>query len=303
MKNLFKYFIIILFSLAIYSCESPVPTEIISDDNDISQIEVEGISPNSDNITYSMGYDSTGSISFSDELGSIIRLGNSKVTYESSTSDLSIAQAMFFDRTKPVRSSGKIVAFHTKTLGDVYFNNIKASVAPLTIKLKKGKSQIDSLIGNIYVINSKDSKIFGSGSTVNFKLVMADNKEISYDIPVPNEMTAKVEIIKKEKKGKKEFEFQLDWNGKSNSEKIEVIIGGVIKGRKDVAPYLKLKLKDNGKTKVPYGLLKNFPFEKHDKLVFTFIRKKERKQGVSNLIGQSGIDAQSLHSVISDLPN
>jgi hypothetical protein len=301
MKKIVKYIALIIIPVLFFSCEKPSPTELISSDIDIPDIQT--ISNDTEVYIYSNGYDTTGITSTVPQASSVISLSLSKITAGSQTSNVTLAEAYFFDKSKPVKThSNKTVGFRTKTPGTVLFGKKKARVTDFRVKYKDQGMVKDTALGQYYLLHKRgksgDQLNFVHGSIVNFEL-QTDSSPFQTEIPTPEEISGAVEISGS--RHNSNLEFNLKWN-KTDQDTIEIIIGGKIKGSQAVFPFFKLNAPDNGKLKIPAFLLKNFPFARFDKIVFTFIRKKIKVIDPNSILGDNYISARSIHSIYIDIP-
>lgn len=302
MKNTFKYSLLLVTSLVFFRCSKPLPTELVSDEQETIGIELISTDPNE--IVYSNGYDSTGITNTVPTSSSVINLSFSKTTSRLLTYNTTIAQAYFFDKTQPVKlHSSKTIGYRTKTPGIVSFGKKKARVTECRIKFKDQGVVSDTSLGEYYLLYKRgklgDQFNFVHNSSIEFELKTGTDS-YPLEIPTPLEINGELEVSGS--RGKKNLEFILKWN-KSGQDSIDIILGGIVKGTKETFPYYSVRILDNGKFKFPSSLLKNFPFNKFDKLVFTFIRKKIKEVESSSILGNSYIAAQSIHNIQVDIPD
>ncbi len=309
MKKLFINITLLLtlvaLSLIYNGCDTPAPTELVIDSNTTTEdpVDVEIITKDTRDELYSNGFDSTGVAHRLHNFGSVIVVTGAKISYKNSTIKTTLAEAAFFDKNKPVMNmNGNLVGFKTFMPGVVRFNGIKAKLRPLKIKYKNGSNIVDTTLGSIYVVfsgrsNSLNPFGYNFRSKVMFRLNPTVGQVISFAIPTPEEITGKVTFSGK--KGNKSLKAILEWN-KTNGQKIEVILGAVLKGRKVSFPLYRLKTRDDGRLVVPPQLLNTIPFERFDKIVFSFIRRLEFDNGSGSK--RLKILSQSIHSIIIDIP-
>ena len=65
-------------------------------------------------------------------------------------------------------------------------------------------------------------------------------------------------------------------------------------------PVYKIRTPDDGEFFVPDRLLNKLPLNRFSKIVFTFVRLKEKIEGKQNNLLL--ISAQSIHSIVLDIP-
>lgn len=306
MKKLFiNITLLITFGFFFYGCDSPAPTELVIDPNVITedQVDVEIITKDTQDEFYSNGFDSTGVAHRLHKFGSVIVVTGTKISDRRTTIKFSLAIAAFFDRSKPVHNTrGDVVGFRTILPGVVKFNGIKAKIRQLKIKYKNGNVKVDTTLGSMYVVfsgrsNSVDPFGYNFQSRINFQLIPVAGAATSFPIPTPGEITGKV--IFNGHRADKSLKAILEWN-KSNGQKIEIVLGAVLKGSKVSFPLYSLKTRDDGRLVVPSQLLNTIPFERFDKIIFTFIRRLEFDNGSGS--NRLKVLSQSIHTIIIDIP-
>lgn len=306
MKKLFiNITLLIILGFFFYGCDSPAPTELVIDPNTITedQVDVEIITKDTRDEFYSNGFDSTGVAHRLHKFGSVIVLTGTKISDKRSTIKFSLGVAAFFDRSKPVHNiRGDVVGFRTILPGVVKFNGIKAKIKPLNIKYRNGNTKVDTTLGPIYVVfsgrlNSVDPFGYNFRSNVRFQLIPAVGTATSFSIPTPEEITGKVTF--NGHRADKSLKAVLEWN-KSSGQKIEIILGAVVKGSNISFPFYRLKTRDDGRLVVPSQLLNTIPFERFDKIIFSFVRRFEFNNGSGS--NRLKILSQSIHTIIIDIP-
>jgi len=306
MKKLFiNITLLIALGFFFYGCDTPAPTELIIDNNTTTedQVDVEVITKDTQDEFYSNGFDSTGVAQRLHNFGSVVVVTGTKISDRKSTIKSSLAEAVFFDRNKPVMNMhGHVVGFHTVMPGVVKFNGKKAKVRPLKIKFKNGNVKVDTTLGSMYVVfsgrlNSMDPFGYNFRSNVNFQLNSTMGPARSFNIPTPEEITG--EVTFNGHKADKNLRAVLKWN-KSNKQKIEVVLGAVLKGSNISFPLYRLTTRDDGKLIVPSQLLNTIPFERFDKIIFSFVRRLEFDNGSGS--NRLKVLSQSIHSIIIDIP-
>lgn len=310
MKKIFlniTFSLVLLAPLFIYSgCDSPAPTELIIDNNTTIEdpVDVEIITKDTQDEFYSNGFDSTGVAQRLHNFGNVIVLTGTKISNNNSIINTSLAQAVFFDKNMPVRNMhGDVVGFHTVLPGEVKINGITSKIRPFEIKFRNGATLIDTTLGSMYVVfsgrqNSIDPFAYRFNSSVSFQLIPSKDKDpsTSFSIPTPQKITGKVTI--NGRKSDKSLKAVLEWNGTS-SQKIEIVLGVMVKGSNISFPLYSLKTRDDGRLVVPDQLLNSIPFEKFDKIIFSFVRRLEFDNGKGS--NHLKILSQSIHTIIINI--
>ena len=105
MKSFIKHFLVFLLFGLFSSCNNPQPTALIEEDD---PIEIEVINKNLSEPT-SFGVDSTGLNYNLTRFTNVITVAGIKLTSGGISVKTSFAQAAFFDKTKPVYVSGRLL--------------------------------------------------------------------------------------------------------------------------------------------------------------------------------------------------
>ncbi len=135
MKKILTYLLISTSALILFSCDKPAPTQLVDDTN--NELEVELLNKDLDNQYLTSGSDTSGITQDLTGITSLISVSGIKITTENRTSEFSLAQAMFFDKSKPINySDGRLLAYKTLIPGIIKFNGTEASVVPYRIRFK-----------------------------------------------------------------------------------------------------------------------------------------------------------------------
>jgi hypothetical protein len=307
MKRIIKDILVLVFLFGFYSCEKPAPTELTQDEN-ISEnnLEIEIIPTDSPDLVYSNGYDSTAITSPIPKYSSIISVGDVKTTYKSKTINSVLAQAIFFDKGQPVNiRQGRVIGYRTRTLGSVFFDDRRAGLVPYIIHFRDFGAVKDSSVGSYHLLykreNIGDHINFRYESSIDFKLKVLGSLAVNFQIPTPKEIIGEAEVVAGTAGA--ERNYLLNWNG-SNKGKIDIVIGGIKKTSytQEIFPFFKLRTPDDGRLLIPSYLLKDFPYSQYNKIVFTFIRQITYDYEPNNTLDDHSITAQSIHSVLLDIP-
>jgi len=305
MKKINIYIIIFLFSLIYYGCDKPAPIQLFPDEvSSEDQIEIEIIAKDPSNEAYGNGFDSTGVTDNLIGFTNVIITSGIKVSYRNLTFNTSLAQAFFFDKSKPVYScEGDLIGFETKVPGILGFNDRIARKFQYRVKYRCEGIVKDTLLGFGYILHRRrglfngDDFEFPYNSFINFSLDPLIAPVINFNIPTPSEISANANIEGRIQN--KTLRAVLEWNNSQNT-KLELILGGQVRGKETVIPLFKLKIKDDGHLIIPPKLLNEIPFARFDKIVFTFVRKYEKHhtEGDNDLF----VLSQSIHSLVIDIP-
>jgi hypothetical protein len=301
MKKLLTYLIISASVFILVSCDKPAPTQLIDDTSD--EFEVELLNKDLDN-PYSSGADTSGITQDLTGVTNLISVSGIKITTENRTNEFSLAQAMFFDKSKPIRySNGKLLAYQTITPGTIKFNGTEAHVVPYRIRYREGGFPKDTLVGNKYLLYNifggfPDPFYFNYNSNVSFEFdPILPGNNVSFNIPTPNQINGIVSLTGN--KSNENLEATLSWNG-MGEKRISVIIGLMRSGQLQSIPVYRMKTPDDGELKIPGRYLNQLPLESFEKIVFTFVRSYEGYRGSGN--NELLVSSQSIHSIIIDIP-
>ncbi|MEJ2613658.1 MAG: hypothetical protein P8Z35_01750 [Ignavibacteriaceae bacterium] len=303
MKKQYFFFYALLSGLIFFGCNKPAPTELIQDNQtaeDPAQVEV--ITTNINDESYSNGYDSTGvADSLLDHVNTIYVSGI-KISSKLGTVNTSLAEAIFFDKTKPVYVDNYLIGFRTLTPGIIRFNNYRARLIPLKVRIRN--SSADSSLGLMYFLYSGramriDPFDFKYNSNIDFQFNPLIGSLISFKIPTPPEITATIRVDGK--RSENDLKALLEWSHPLPGRNINIIIGAVDKINGSTYPIYRIRTKDDGKYQIPENLLNQIPFDRFNKIVLTLVRKFQKYEKNNENGNDLYILSQSVHTLIIDL--
>jgi len=301
MKKILTYLMISVSVFILVSCDKPAPTQLIDDTTD--EFEVELLNKDLDN-PYSSGTDTSGITQDLTGVTNLISVSGIKITTENRTNEFSLAQAMFFDKSKPIKySDGRLLAYKTIITGSIKFNGTEAHIVPFRIKYRDEGTPKDTLIGFKYLLYNifggyPDPFYFGYNSNVSFEFdPILPGENISFNIPTPHQINGIVSLSGN--KISKNLEAILSWNARGEK-RISVVVGLMRPGQLQSIPVYRMKTLDDGELRIPGRYLNQLPLDRFEKIVFTFIRSYEgyRGSGANELL----VSSQSIHSIVIDIP-
>ena len=300
MKKLIALLIFLPALLWLTACDNPAPTELV-DDNE-AEYEILGKDYNDE--FNSNGSDTTGVTQDINKYTNLIVMSGIKETdITGNTIGYSFAQAIFFDRTKPVYdSNGRLLGFNTVIPGIIRFDNKMARTVPFIIHYRENGVLQDTTLGDRYLLFSGkrgniDNFHYRYGSQMPFHLNFFTGQDVSFSIPTPTEITGLVNILGT--RAQNNLRASLQWNT-GNTQHIIIIISARLRDRRIIMPLYRVHTRDDGKLVIPERYINNIPVEHFDRVVFTFVRRFEETE-IHN--GDSlTISSQSIHSIIINLP-
>jgi len=301
MKKILTYLIISATAFILFSCDKPAPTQLIDDTTD--EFEVELLNKDLDN-PYSSGTDTSGITQDLTGVTNLISVSGIKITTENRTNEFSLAQAMFFDKSKPIKySDGRLLAYKTITPGTIKFNGIEARLDSFKIRYRDGGVSKVATLGQKYVLYNllwglPDPFYFDYESNISFQFTPSGSgNNIEFNIPTPFEITGNV--LLSGRRTEKNLEATLRWNPRGEK-RISVIIGVKDTGRVISIPIYRMRTPDDGELRIPGRYLNQLPLDRFEKIVFTFVRSYEgyRGSGANELL----VSSQSIHSIVIDIP-
>ena len=299
MKNLLTITALFLSLLLISGCDKPAPTELFDDS---SEDEYEVLNKNLDDQYYNSGVDTSGLEQDLRGLTNIISLSGIKITNNNETFNLSLAQAIFFDRSKPIYySNGDLLAYQTVTPGIIKFDNHFARTDSFRIRYRDKGATRNIALGKKYILYSGiggglDPFRFGYNSSIPFEFNPIIFPPITFDIRTPQEINGSV--IMQGSRSNGDLQAILSWNA-LHDKRVTIVLGVIKHGHIFAIPVYRIRTKDDGNLVVPKQFLNELPLERFSKLVFTFIRSLEnyKDDGNNRLL----VSAQSIHSIVIDI--
>lgn len=301
MKKILTYLFILASIFILVSCDKPAPTQLVDDTN--NDLEVELLNKDLDNPS-SNGADTSGITQDLTGVTNLISVSGIKITTENRTNEFSLAQAMFFDKSNPIRhSNGRLLGYKTIIPGTIKFNGTEAHIVPYHIRFREGGISKDTVVGGKYLLYNifggyPDPFYFGYNANVSFEFdPILPGENISFNIPTPHQISGAVSLSGN--KISKTLEAILRWNS-IGEKRVLVIIGLMRFGQRQSVPVYKMKTKDDGELKIPGRYLNQLPLENFEKIVFTFVRSYEGYHGSGN--NELLVSSQSIHSIVIDIP-
>lgn len=302
MKKLFIYSVFIASIFFIVSCDKPAPTQLIDDTG--NDYEVELLNKDLDNQYYTPGSDTSGIIQDITGITNLISVSGIKITNRNNTNEFSLAQAMFFDRSKPINySDGRLLAYKTIIPGSIRFNGTESHIVPYKIKYRDNGIPMDTLLGFKYVLynifdGNPDPFYFSYNSSVSFEFdPILPGENVSFIIPTPPEIIGSVSLDGK--RTDKNLIAKLNWNS-SGVSKVTVVVGLIRPGQFQSIPVYRLRTQDDGEMILPSRFLNELPLEGFERIVFSFVRSYESYRGSGNK--ELLVSSQSIHSIVIEIP-
>ncbi|GBD89725.1 hypothetical protein BMS3Abin04_00433 [bacterium BMS3Abin04] len=295
MKSLIKYYFLVIVILFISSCEDPLPIELVDDGNSTGQYDVDVITQEPNSAVFT-GYDSTGITNSIPLKSSVISVSGIKNSYKNATVSKGYAEAIFYNTDQPIKTSfGDTIGFKTLLFGRVTFNGNAARVVPQRLFYRENGVIRDTLVGVKHILITNT---FPYHSNINFHFDFFGVKPFLQTIKTPPEITAKLKVTGSRQNN--DLRVELKWNAAPKGEVI-LIIGGLLTGRKEIIPLLRVKSIKTNRVVIRNSLLQKIPFEKYDGVIFTLVRRFQFSISTIRL-GDIYIASQSIHNIRIDIP-
>ncbi|MBK9098771.1 MAG: hypothetical protein IPM14_11765 [bacterium] len=302
MKKLFTYSLILSSIFLLVSCDKPAPTQLIDDTSD--DFEVELLNKDLDDQNVISGVDTSGITQNLTGITNLISVSGIKITSRNNTDEFSLAQAMFFDKSKPINySDGRLLAYKTIIPGTIKFNGTESHIVPYKIRYRDNGIPMDTLIGFKYVLYNifggyPDPFYFSYNSSVSFEFdPILPGENISFTILTPPEIIGSVTL--NGNRINKNLAAKLNWNS-SGVGKVTMVISLMRPGQLQSIPVYRLKTRDDGEMNIPARFLNELPLERFERIVFTFVRSYENYRGSGS--NELLVSSQSIHSIVIDIP-
>jgi len=302
MKKILTYLIISASIFLLVSCDKPAPTQLV-DDTD-RDFEVELLNKNLDDQYITSGSDTSGITQDLTGITNLISVSGIKITDKIRTRKFSLAQSMFFDKSKPIKySDGRLLSYQTLTPGIIKFNGTEANIVPYTIRFRDKGLPMDTLVGNKYLLYNifggvPDPFYFSYNSSVSFEFIPYGNgNNISFPIITPQEIIGTVTLSGN--RSDKNLETTLRWNPEGHK-RILIIVGLMRPNQLSSIPVYKIRVRDSGEFIFPGRYLNQLPLENFEKIIFTFVRSNEGYHGDGS--NELLVSAQSIHSIVIEIP-
>ena len=302
MKKILTYLLISASVFLIVSCDKPAPTQLVDDTN--GDFEVELLNKDLEDQYYTSGSDTSGLTQDLTGITNLISVSGIKITTSIRTTRTSLAQAMFFDKSKPIwYSNGRLLCYQTLTPGVIRFNGTEANIVPYKIRFRDMGTQKDTLIGNKYLLYNifggfPDPFYFDYNASVSFEFNPSNGgNNLVFNIPTPQEINGSVTLAGY--RNNRDLNALLSWNPIGNK-RVTIIIGLMRPNQTLSIPIYRMRTGDDGELRIPGRYLNQLPLQNFEKIVFTFIRSYEGYQG--NGENELLVSSQSIHSIVIDIP-
>jgi len=302
MKKILTYLIISASIFLLVSCDKPAPTQLVDDTN--GEFEVELLNKDLEDQYYTSGSDTSGLTQDLTGITNLISVSGIKITTSIRTTRTSLAQAMFFDKSKPIwYSNGRLLCYQTLTPGVIRFNGTEANIVPYKIRFRDMGTQKDTLIGNKYLLYNifggfPDPFYFDYNASVSFEFNPSNGgNNLVFNIPTPQEINGSVTLAGY--RNNRDLNALLSWNPIGNK-RVTIIIGLMRPNQTLSIPIYRMRTGDDGELRIPGRYLNQLPLQNFEKIVFTFIRSYEGYQG--NGENELLVSSQSIHSIVIDIP-
>lgn len=302
MKKLYKYFVVLWSIILIAGCDKPdaIVLEPDIDNSDKVEIEVLSSDPESE---ISKGMDSTGTIEEYIRFTNYIAVSGIKITDNSVTTNISTAQAIFFDRTIPYFDlNNRLIGFRARSIGNVKFNDVNANLVPFKVRFKDRNGVRDTTLGFQHLLykgrgNHSDPFDFIYNSSISFTLDPFLGNTVTFGIPTPHEITGTLSISRNSINNR--LQALLTWNH-FNEGKIEIIVGAKRRNLNSIIPLYRIKTPDDGSLVIPPGLINSIPPDLFNHFVISLVRKYEGYHESNG--NQLFVRSQSVHSIAVEIP-
>jgi hypothetical protein len=302
MKKILTYLLISASVFLIVSCDKPAPTQLVDDTN--NDYEVELLNKDLENQYYTSGSDTSGITQDLTGITNLISVSGIKLTDKVRTRTFSLAQAMFFDKSKPIKySDGRLLSYQTIIPGTIKFNGVEANIVPYRLRFREEGIQKGTLIGNRYLLYNifggvPDPFYFSYDASLSFEFIpFIGGNNYTFSIFTPKEIEGSVSLTGK--RIDKNLKATLNWNT-GETKKVSIIVGLIRPGQLSSIPLYKFRTADDGEMKIPPRLLNQIPLDRFEKIVFTFIRSYESYHG--NGSNKLLVSSQSIHSIVIEIP-
>lgn len=288
MMKIFLYLSTIFF---LFSCAEPNPVELFESSDDY-QIEI--VSSEPDKNVYSTGYDSTGVVQNPLDVSAFISISKVTNTQHHNSNSYAYGSAEFYDKEIPIYlSNGRLLGYRTIAYGDLFINFYKANILNNIKQFIKGNDSRnigDTLIGKKYSFYKSGKFI---SDRVFITLDVTATNTLRFDFPSPPEINANISLTGNLHQNN--FSFRLTWQSK-NAENFNIIIGGIEKHRNELFPIYRIVTEDDGFFIINSSIINGFPFNRFEKIVFTFTRQNQF-ESYQPEIGSVRVYSQSIHNI------
>ncbi len=285
-KNLFLLFSFLIF----WGCQKQGPVELIDKEDDSRLIQVQTINNSSDSVFIYSGVDSTGifgnenSRYFAKMVFSAIRFDR-----QFKRDSLLQAEAIFLDKSKPVRLNGRLIAYWSLDVGAVKLGNLTLNKLVHRVPLLP---QGDSIIGYRYQLRKEYEytstytwQITGQNGISPFDTIINTPPEIRVSNLYPRAIRISEPL-------------NIKW--RCTNDYINIIISAdPVEGQQNrLIPFLNLRIRNTkGEITIPVKVLKMLPIRKYTRYVFTFSSNSKSIARITGYPDNVLIHSSSIHNI------
>jgi len=285
---------LLVCSLGILGCRKPGPIEL--QDNAPSElIDVQTISSVS---LLSNEADTTGVVARdrSSYFGELIVAG---VRYDgpNASHTVSVARAMFRNKSDSVIYNGKLLGFRTLFIGGVFIDGLPLYSVPTRIKLGLGLG--DTVVGVHYLLVNRDG-VGGRGFTFTpshihqWRNSPGSGVVLNVDTRSPNE----VRVVRptplnpiQQREG-----LPIEWTGGGDT--VRIIIS-VLEAGRPPDPIMGIRIhSDSKRVTIPSKIMRLLPTERSSSFIFTFVSQTQSAVQVSGFADMILVHSASIHSIL-----
>ncbi len=286
----YKIFLISFFAFWV-GCQKPGPVELIDDEDDSNLIDIKSTGSVSDTL-YAVSVGDT-----SGNFGAQNSRFYAKLIYQSIRFDrllrkdsLINAEAIFFDKNKPIKHNNRVIAYPSFDVGVVKINEDALNKIPRRIMLPM---RGDTLIGYRYQIR-KSYEL----NTVNEWTATGSGSIGTFDIPFTSPPTIRVLNLTPQLINISE-PLNIKWD--CTNPIINIFISGEagdLLARK-LVPVMHLQIKNKkGEVTIPVKILELIPIKKFSRFVFSFVSESSQQVRIPGYSEEVLVHSSSVHSIL-----
>lgn len=282
--------ILILSFLIFWGCQKQGPVELIDEEDDSKLIQLQPINNSSDSIFIHSGVDSTG-IFGNENARYFAKMFFSAIRYDKpfKRDSLVQAEAIFLDKSKPVRFNGRLIAYRSFDVGVVRLGNLILNKFVHSVPLIP---QRDSIIGYRYQVRSE--YVYAN----NYRWQVTGQNGIS-PFEIQFNTPPEIRVLNLSLRAIRISE-PLNMKWRCTNDYINIIISAEPgEGQQyRVIPFLHLRVRNTkGEITIPVKVLGMLPIKKFTRYVFTFSSDSKSTARITGYPDDVLIHSASIHNI------
>lgn len=282
------YFVLLLSVLFLAGCQAPGPVEL----QETKGPQVSDVQP----LAAGSSVDDTTGLIAADQSSYFAQLIVSGVRSDavSESHTLSLAHAVFFDKTQPILQNGNTLGYQTIDVGRVFIDGLPLYKVPYRLRMPSG---IDTVVGVQYGLLNRDG-IGGRGFTFipshRYVWTNADSNQVVLNVETQSARALRIlrptpyEVITQRQ------DLLIQWTGGETTLHLIISVGQFDR----ITPVLRMKIRgDRNQVIIPAKVMELLPTDRSSRFVFTFVSQTRSEAQAVGFPDKILVHSASIHNI------